>query len=208
MQVQVPEHVVSLYVATYGQNGPGLGSDEKEIILLVYVILEATTGQRKVWTRGAILPHVSSDLIAYPGLPRQSLRSIVFSYIGDSSGYRRYTISSKCSFAMTSIQSLMATLQLLFDAPLKRGNDILKSIKINDLLLYSAVWEGHDCGDDLVAVLLFVNTKCIDYKMGVPYKDFLRLTISRIKKLRTTRRTSHSNGEFPKRIPAYYKRNN
>ncbi|XP_037888194.1 RNA-binding protein fusilli isoform X3 [Glossina fuscipes] len=45
MQVQVPEHVVSLYVATYGQNGPGLGSDEKEIILLVYVILEATTGQ-------------------------------------------------------------------------------------------------------------------------------------------------------------------
>ncbi|TMW53652.1 hypothetical protein DOY81_001289, partial [Sarcophaga bullata] len=43
--MQVPEHVVSFYVATCGQNGPGLGSDEKEIILLVYVILEATTGQ-------------------------------------------------------------------------------------------------------------------------------------------------------------------
>ncbi|KAI8122457.1 RNA-binding protein fusilli [Lucilia cuprina] len=41
----VPEHVVSFYVATCGQNGPGLGSDEKEIILLVYVILEAATGQ-------------------------------------------------------------------------------------------------------------------------------------------------------------------
>ncbi|XP_037805263.1 RNA-binding protein fusilli isoform X3 [Lucilia sericata] len=43
--MQVPEHVVSFYVATCGQNGPGLGSDEKEIILLVYVILEAATGQ-------------------------------------------------------------------------------------------------------------------------------------------------------------------
>lgn len=48
--MQVPEHVVSFYVATCGQNGPGLGSDEKEIILLVYVILEATTGQvRKIF---------------------------------------------------------------------------------------------------------------------------------------------------------------
>ncbi|XP_017077893.1 RNA-binding protein fusilli isoform X2 [Drosophila eugracilis] len=43
--MQVPEHVVSLYIATCGQNGPGLGSDEKEIILLVFVLLEATTGQ-------------------------------------------------------------------------------------------------------------------------------------------------------------------
>uniref|UniRef100_A0A1I8NAZ1 RRM domain-containing protein n=2 Tax=Musca domestica TaxID=7370 RepID=A0A1I8NAZ1_MUSDO len=43
--MQVPDHVVSFYVATCGQNGPGLGSDEKEIILLVYVILEAATGQ-------------------------------------------------------------------------------------------------------------------------------------------------------------------
>ncbi|XP_017033383.1 RNA-binding protein fusilli isoform X4 [Drosophila kikkawai] len=43
--MQVPEHVVSLYIATCGQNGPGLGSDEKEIILLVFVLLEVTTGQ-------------------------------------------------------------------------------------------------------------------------------------------------------------------
>ncbi|XP_037954877.1 RNA-binding protein fusilli isoform X2 [Teleopsis dalmanni] len=43
--MQVPEHIVSLYVATCGQNGPGLGSDEKEIILLVYVILDAATSQ-------------------------------------------------------------------------------------------------------------------------------------------------------------------
>lgn len=43
--MQVPEHVVSLYIATCGQNGPGLGSDEKEIILLVYVLLEVSTGQ-------------------------------------------------------------------------------------------------------------------------------------------------------------------
>ncbi|XP_016985347.1 RNA-binding protein fusilli isoform X2 [Drosophila rhopaloa] len=43
--MQVPEHVVSLYIATCGQNGSGLGSDEKEIILLVFVLLEVTTGQ-------------------------------------------------------------------------------------------------------------------------------------------------------------------
>ncbi|KRK00286.1 RNA-binding protein fusilli isoform X1 [Drosophila yakuba] len=43
--MQVPEHVVSLYIATCGQNGSGLGSDEKEIILLVFVLLEVSTGQ-------------------------------------------------------------------------------------------------------------------------------------------------------------------
>ncbi|XP_004520961.1 RNA-binding protein fusilli [Ceratitis capitata] len=43
--MQVPEHLVSLYIATCGQNGSGLGADEKEIILLVYVILEANSGK-------------------------------------------------------------------------------------------------------------------------------------------------------------------
>ncbi|XP_067628955.1 RNA-binding protein fusilli-like [Eurosta solidaginis] len=42
--MQVPEHLVSLYIATCGQNGPAMGTDEKEIILLVYVILEANSG--------------------------------------------------------------------------------------------------------------------------------------------------------------------
>ncbi|XP_036330135.1 RNA-binding protein fusilli-like [Rhagoletis pomonella] len=43
--MQVPERLVSLYIATCGQNGPGLGADEKEIILLVYVVLEASSGK-------------------------------------------------------------------------------------------------------------------------------------------------------------------
>lgn len=43
--MQVPEHLVSLYIATCGQNGSGLGADEKEIILLVYIILEASSGK-------------------------------------------------------------------------------------------------------------------------------------------------------------------
>lgn len=43
--MQGPEHVVSMYVATCGQNGPGLGSDEKEIILLVYVVIDAVSNQ-------------------------------------------------------------------------------------------------------------------------------------------------------------------
>lgn len=39
----VPGHIVALYVATGGQNGPGLGSDEKEVVLLVYVIIDVAT---------------------------------------------------------------------------------------------------------------------------------------------------------------------
>ncbi|XP_049307189.1 RNA-binding protein fusilli isoform X1 [Bactrocera dorsalis] len=43
--MQASEYLVSLYIATCGQNGPGLGADEKEIILLVYIILEASSGK-------------------------------------------------------------------------------------------------------------------------------------------------------------------
>lgn len=39
----VPGHVVALYVATAGQNGPGLGSDEKEVVLLVFVIIDVAS---------------------------------------------------------------------------------------------------------------------------------------------------------------------
>ncbi|EDS33387.1 conserved hypothetical protein [Culex quinquefasciatus] len=39
----VPGHVVSLYVATSGYNGAALGSDEKEVVLLIYVIIDVQT---------------------------------------------------------------------------------------------------------------------------------------------------------------------
>jgi epithelial splicing regulatory protein 1/2 len=35
-----------LYVATAGQQGPGLGADEEEIVLLAYIIIDM--GQNKV----------------------------------------------------------------------------------------------------------------------------------------------------------------
>lgn len=41
----VPGHVVSMYVATGGASGLSLGSDEKEIILLVFAIIDATTNK-------------------------------------------------------------------------------------------------------------------------------------------------------------------
>lgn len=41
----VPGHLVSLYVATSGASGPNLGSDEKEVILLVYAIIEVQTAR-------------------------------------------------------------------------------------------------------------------------------------------------------------------
>lgn len=39
----VPGHIVSLYVATGGVGGSALGSDEKEIILMVFVIIDDRT---------------------------------------------------------------------------------------------------------------------------------------------------------------------
>lgn len=39
----VPGHVVSMYVATGGSGGLSLGSDEKEIVLLVFVIIDDRT---------------------------------------------------------------------------------------------------------------------------------------------------------------------
>lgn len=39
----VPGHVVALFLATGGQNGSALGCDEKETVLLVYVIIDVAT---------------------------------------------------------------------------------------------------------------------------------------------------------------------
>lgn len=39
----VPGHVCSLYVTTGGANGPALGSDEKEIVLLDYSVIDVLT---------------------------------------------------------------------------------------------------------------------------------------------------------------------
>ncbi|KAJ6647674.1 RNA-binding protein fusilli [Pseudolycoriella hygida] len=41
----VPGHVVSMYVATGGASGLSLGSDEKEIILLVFAIIDVVTNK-------------------------------------------------------------------------------------------------------------------------------------------------------------------
>uniref|UniRef100_A0A182NPP0 Uncharacterized protein n=1 Tax=Anopheles dirus TaxID=7168 RepID=A0A182NPP0_9DIPT len=42
-QMSLPGHVTVLHVTTCGQSGPGLGSDEKEIVLLIYVIIDVQT---------------------------------------------------------------------------------------------------------------------------------------------------------------------
>lgn len=38
-------HVVSMYVATSGASGQLLGSDEKEVILLVYAVIDTSTNK-------------------------------------------------------------------------------------------------------------------------------------------------------------------
>lgn len=47
LNMLVPGHVCSLYLATEGVNGQGLGSDEKEIILLVFTIIDAENNEVK-----------------------------------------------------------------------------------------------------------------------------------------------------------------
>uniref|UniRef100_A0A182WED8 Uncharacterized protein n=1 Tax=Anopheles minimus TaxID=112268 RepID=A0A182WED8_9DIPT len=42
-QMLLPGHVAVLHVTTCGQSGAGLGSDEKEIVLLIYVIIDLQT---------------------------------------------------------------------------------------------------------------------------------------------------------------------
>lgn len=44
-EMLVPGHVCSLYVATGGANGPALGSDEKEIVLLDYSVIDVLTNE-------------------------------------------------------------------------------------------------------------------------------------------------------------------
>lgn len=41
----VPGHVCSLYLATGGANGPALGSDEKEIVMLHYTVIDVATNE-------------------------------------------------------------------------------------------------------------------------------------------------------------------
>ncbi|KDR24240.1 RNA-binding protein fusilli [Zootermopsis nevadensis] len=43
-----------LYVATAGQQGPGLGADEEEIVLLVYILIDM--GQNKMSVFWAVAP--------------------------------------------------------------------------------------------------------------------------------------------------------
>lgn len=43
-----PQHICVVYVATAGLQGPLMGSDEQEIVLLIYVIIDAV--QNKVST--------------------------------------------------------------------------------------------------------------------------------------------------------------
>uniref|UniRef100_A0A4Y0BJA0 RRM domain-containing protein n=2 Tax=Anopheles funestus TaxID=62324 RepID=A0A4Y0BJA0_ANOFN len=42
-QMLLPGHVAVMHVTTCGQSGAGLGSDEKEIVLLIYVIIDVQT---------------------------------------------------------------------------------------------------------------------------------------------------------------------
>lgn len=44
-----PQHICVVYVATAGLQGPLMGSDEQEIVLLIYVIIDAV--QKKVCIR-------------------------------------------------------------------------------------------------------------------------------------------------------------
>lgn len=43
--MMTPGHIVSMYLTTSGLSGTQLGSDEKEIILLVYAIIDPASSK-------------------------------------------------------------------------------------------------------------------------------------------------------------------
>lgn len=54
-------HVVSMYVATSGASGQLLGSDEKEVILLVYAVIDTSTNKVSLLKNNSIL-HYSMQI--------------------------------------------------------------------------------------------------------------------------------------------------
>lgn len=65
----VPGHVCSLYVATGGANGPALGSDEKEIVLLDYSVIDVLTNE---------VSHANEIIMHYSNLLLLSCNSVYF----------------------------------------------------------------------------------------------------------------------------------
>lgn len=46
-----PHHICVLYVATAGLQGPLMGSDEQEIVLLIYVIIDSVQNQVRIYKK-------------------------------------------------------------------------------------------------------------------------------------------------------------
>lgn len=44
----VPQHVCVLYLATAGLQGPAMGSDEEEVVLLIYVLIDVQQNKVKL----------------------------------------------------------------------------------------------------------------------------------------------------------------
>ncbi|CAH0390740.1 unnamed protein product [Bemisia tabaci] len=51
MKMKSPQHLCVLYVATAGLQGNALGSDEQEVVLLVYVIVEVSANKVVNWRK-------------------------------------------------------------------------------------------------------------------------------------------------------------
>ncbi|XP_055536125.1 RNA-binding protein fusilli isoform X3 [Wyeomyia smithii] len=92
----VPGHVVSLYVATGGYNGAALGSDEKEIVLLIYVIIDVQTnnvvGVKQYFVRPTN-PHQS---------PLLSRNSASQNNISSSNTSLDQSVGTNCSSSLSS----------------------------------------------------------------------------------------------------------
>ena len=52
-----PSHYVAFHSVTSGLNGPDLGSDESDIVLLVFIVVDAKTKQVGNTLSASILPH-------------------------------------------------------------------------------------------------------------------------------------------------------
>lgn len=53
-----PHHICVLYVATAGLQGPLMGSDEQEIVLLIYVIVDVIQNKVSAFVTNTIIAHL------------------------------------------------------------------------------------------------------------------------------------------------------
>ncbi|XP_058465503.1 RNA-binding protein fusilli isoform X3 [Malaya genurostris] len=133
-----PGHVVSLYVATSGYNGAALGSDEKEIVLLIYVIIDVQTnnvvGVKQYFVRPTN-PHQHS-LLSSSSVSQNNISSSNTS-LDQSGGTTCSSSLSSSTVATINSNNLSTSSSLSASVPTAPDNAISQEIPAIESLIQS-----------------------------------------------------------------------